>query len=324
MTGAVARNLHEGSRSEILADYLFSTWGTVSPVRRQDDYGVDLFCTLTEAIGQRSTVSDYYSVQVKSTDDPWVVEGPDAVKWLIDHPTPLFLACVNKTEGVLTVYKTLVRFLCGLWEAPDRLELVPNPGGGGEHSAWQGSGRFELSAPILRVTIHDLLDKDKLARLRQVFQFWVRVDNENCTFRRMGLLRLREPDHYCTNELPVTGIVEQGMTRPKSEQVSVAIRTLVEALDCVGVQLLRSGDCECALYAGLLLDRIRTTNDAVFEGDLRWGQSGKRWTLERDLAGPLNKVLLPGRQPRYVFEGLDQLIHEVAKHTNILSDGEPA
>ena len=35
MPGAIAPNLHEGSRSEILADYLFSTWGTVTPVRRQ-------------------------------------------------------------------------------------------------------------------------------------------------------------------------------------------------------------------------------------------------------------------------------------------------
>lgn len=42
MTGAIAANPHEGSRSEILADYLFASWGTVTPVRRQDD--VDLYC----------------------------------------------------------------------------------------------------------------------------------------------------------------------------------------------------------------------------------------------------------------------------------------
>ena len=48
--GSIAPNLHEGSRSEILADYLFSSWGTVTPVRRQDDYGVDLSCTLVETV----------------------------------------------------------------------------------------------------------------------------------------------------------------------------------------------------------------------------------------------------------------------------------
>jgi len=73
MAGSVAANFHEGSRSELLADYLFSTWGTVNPVRRQDDYGVDLHCTLTARAGQRAVVTEHYSVQVKSTTDPWVL-----------------------------------------------------------------------------------------------------------------------------------------------------------------------------------------------------------------------------------------------------------
>ncbi len=67
MMGSVAANFHEGSRSETIADYLLSSWGTVTPVRRQDDHGLDLYCTLTERIGQRALVTDYYSVQVKST-----------------------------------------------------------------------------------------------------------------------------------------------------------------------------------------------------------------------------------------------------------------
>src|SRR5215472_8586752 len=69
VTGATAAGFHEGSRSEILADYLFSAWGTVTPARRQSDYGLDLYCTLTERVGQRGRVKEYYSVQVKSGDD---------------------------------------------------------------------------------------------------------------------------------------------------------------------------------------------------------------------------------------------------------------
>ena len=67
-TGATAASFHEGSRSEILADYLFSAWGTVTPARRQSDYGLDLYCTLTETIGHRARVQEYFSVQVKSSD----------------------------------------------------------------------------------------------------------------------------------------------------------------------------------------------------------------------------------------------------------------
>jgi hypothetical protein len=48
MGGKLASNLHEGARSEILADYVLSGWGSVSPARVHDDHGVDLFCTLME------------------------------------------------------------------------------------------------------------------------------------------------------------------------------------------------------------------------------------------------------------------------------------
>ncbi len=62
VTGAVPANSHEGSRSEVLADYLLSGWGQrlVTPVR-QDDYGIDLYCTLTERVERRALVRDYFS-----------------------------------------------------------------------------------------------------------------------------------------------------------------------------------------------------------------------------------------------------------------------
>src|SRR6266568_6446821 len=79
MPSSYTLNFKEGSRSEILADYLFSQWGAVTPVRRQDDFGIDLYCTLFDRIGQSAVVRDYFSVQVKSTLDPWIFDGNEAV-----------------------------------------------------------------------------------------------------------------------------------------------------------------------------------------------------------------------------------------------------
>lgn len=79
MTGAIAAGPHEGSRSEIIADYLFASWGPVTPVRRQDDHGFDLFCTLAQRIGKRAIVTDYYAVQVKSTLDSLKMETSESV-----------------------------------------------------------------------------------------------------------------------------------------------------------------------------------------------------------------------------------------------------
>jgi hypothetical protein len=38
--------LHEGSRSEYLAQFVFSSFGTAIPVPHQEDSGLDIYCTL--------------------------------------------------------------------------------------------------------------------------------------------------------------------------------------------------------------------------------------------------------------------------------------
>jgi len=307
MVGAVARNPHSGSRSEILADYLFSGWGTVSPVRRQDDYGVDLHCTLTKPVGRRAVVTDYYSVQVKSNDDPWKFESPGEIEWLFKYPTPLFLACVNKGGGVLSIYHTMPRFLAGFYLAPNRLELTPTVLDDGVSAQWTDNQQFSLSAPILRVSLSDLLDEAKLLALREVLQYWVTLDAYNCDLRRMGLLRFRMPDRYKVNEAPVrAGTVEQGMTRPTPEQLARAVRTLVEAADCVGYQLKIQGDSTSALYAALLLRHLRQSRAPDLAADPRW-QEGVSSGLEMDVSYDLNVALHPGSAASYVFEGLDKV-----------------
>jgi hypothetical protein len=65
MAGSIAPNLHEGSRSEYLAQYVFSSFGTAIPV--QEDSGLDIYCTLLKQQGKRAWPRAYYSVQVKST-----------------------------------------------------------------------------------------------------------------------------------------------------------------------------------------------------------------------------------------------------------------
>jgi len=50
MVGAVARNLHTGSRRKFSLT-ISSQVGDGNAGSAQDDYGIDLHCTLTEAVG---------------------------------------------------------------------------------------------------------------------------------------------------------------------------------------------------------------------------------------------------------------------------------
>jgi hypothetical protein len=309
MTGAYARNPHEGSRSEILADYLFSSWGTVTPVRRQDDYGIDLYCTLSDRIGQRAVVRDYFVVQVKSGTDPWVFEHEKSVQWLVEYPNPLFLACVDKKNLSVSVYHVMPRFqVWAFGKLPVRLELKPEGMDDGESVTWENGESFSLSAPIIRATIAELCDEDKMEALRKVFQFWVQFDRENCDLVRQGLLRFRIPASYRVNELPKTGISQIGYGQPEMEFLERGILKLKESAECIGGQLYRLGDHSGALRATLLARYLLTTYENAFKKDTLQGAMGMGDAVF--LCNALNSALdeLGDREVvRYAYSGIDEV-----------------
>src|SRR5688500_9757927 len=137
--GSIAANFHEGSRSEYLAQYVFASFGTSVPVPHQEDAGVDLFCTLTERAGKLAWPKEHFTVQVKSSFDPIVLGSADSVRWLIKHPFPLLICCVDKKTLRFAVYHTFVRYQ--IWvraKLPERLELTPGRGPEGRATEWTG------------------------------------------------------------------------------------------------------------------------------------------------------------------------------------------
>jgi hypothetical protein len=302
MTGATAANFHEGSRSEILADYLFSAWGTVTPARRQSDYGLDLYCTLTERIGQRARVQEYFSVQVKSSDGAiWNFDDADSVRWLIDHPLPLFLCAVNKKEGIVRVYHTIPRFQ--IWSLarplPAQVEFRPGDGDGhnGTFDPCFGLPIVSLSAPILQVNLADLTDEDRMKQLRDVFAYWVGLDRDNCELVRAGLLRFRRPQSYETNKMPSTN-VQLGLSYVDDQILKRGLSRLAEAIECIGGQLAHPYRSNYAfgLEAAMLLDRIQKEFPSAFEGDHFWN------------------TRIPGLLNMYVVSRLRQAIGNTGYH----------
>lgn len=308
MTGAVAANPHEGSRSEILADYLFSSWGTVTPVRRQDDYGIDLYCTLTDRIGQRAVVCDYFVVQVKSGTDPWVFDHPESVRWFVEYPTPLFLACIDKKSGILRVYHVTPRFsVWAMGRLPNRLVLTPEDTVDGTSVQWESAEKYSLSAPIIQISCTDLISDEKMGILKEVFKQWVQIDRENCDLVRKGLLRFRMPHSYRTNEAPGGGIVEVGLRAPESEFIKRGIQTLAECAECVGGQLGSLNDLSGALRAALLVDHLTKTYSDVFANLPRWQGVRIPADLGRIVVQALNRFLEEKGGTPYLYRGIDEV-----------------
>jgi hypothetical protein len=306
MTGATAFGFHEGSRSEILADYLFSAWGTVTPVRRQDDYGLDLYCTLTDQIGRRARVREYYSVQVKSSSNAfWAFDDTASVKWLVEQPLPLFLCTVNKKEGIVRVYHTFVRFqIWALGALPDRVKLTPEDGTDGKFDACADLPNCCLSAPILQVDLADLSDEVRMEKLRGVFDYWVSLDRGNCEFVRAGLFRFRRPGSYKTNETPSTADTQLDLLHFDDELLNHGLLRLAESIDCIGGQLAHRGKRAFGLEAALLLDRIQRDFSDALRGNHFLQQRVPGW-LGTEVVTRLNQAL--GETGSYHYSGLDAI-----------------
>ncbi len=306
MPGAYAVNLKEGSRSEILADYLFSQWGAVTPVRRQDDIGIDLYCALADQIGSLGVVREYFTVQVKSDTAPWEFKDPDSVRWLVEYPTPLFLACVEKKNGSVSVYHLMPRFyLRALGKLPERLELRPEASAEGQFVQWDSGESFSLSAPIIRATCGDLPDGEKMERLREVFSYWVGFDRENIDLVRQGLLRFRMPASYRTNQISNAGTIEAGSLVPERRFINRGILRLAESAECIADQVLRQGDVGGALRAALLVRHLCNSYPEVFEQHPRW--SGGTPGGLGSLFSRLNEGLRDVGGPTYLFQGIDEI-----------------
>lgn len=256
-TGSIAPNLHEGSRSEYLALYVFSMFGTAVQVPRQEDFGVDLYCTLfSERDGQRVWPEAYYAVQVKSDETVLTFPHPKSVEWVVRYPAPLFLCIVEKKAGLIRVYQTFARFGAAVSNAlPSSFVMVPegreDPAAGAYGQ--DGDGRYLLGAPILRFRIKDLLDDAKFQSIREVLRFWVIRDFENVRRYQMGMRSLWMPWEVRTNEIPpgpasvVSLAVADPETRVESEN------TLSMVLDFLIQPWVRDGKKLQALLAAMLL-----------------------------------------------------------------------
>ena len=257
MPGYIAPGFHEGSRSEYLAQYVFAMIGTAAAIPHQEDSGVDLHCTLTETIGRRERSKEYFSVQVKSDMSPWVFDDHNEVRWLVEHPLPIFLCVVDKKAATLRVYHTFPRFY--VWASgslPPRLELWPGSGPNGGFTRWEGDdSRFTLGAPIWEATIEELLDDSRALNVKNVMRAWTDLENDNLTRIREGIHQFRMPDAYETNNPNAScgGDTFQGTTRA---DLSPTLARFKESIGNLTLQLRARGDFEkavrCALVARCL------------------------------------------------------------------------
>jgi hypothetical protein len=302
--GAYAPNFHEGSRSEYLAQYVFSMFGSSAPVLHQEDYGIDLYCTLTERKGQRAWPVAYYSVQIKSNEDPWEFGQPESVQWVVEYPAALLLCVIDKGEARVRVYQTLARFGAAVAaELPDRMALVPGQPGKSRTFSPATDGSFPMGAPILEFKVEDLLDDEKFALFREVLKFWVLIDQHNVRLYEMGMRSVSMPGEYTTNEIPFAANARYFLNYAPPGTRARAEETAEELLQWLARVRFNDGDFLGTLLAILAL-RHRNSDALRIGGD-----------LFVQLRGSTRLDAAMGTHPRdpgdYVFAPYDKLLTDL-------------
>jgi hypothetical protein len=231
-------------------------------VPHQEDYGLDLFCTLTRTTGGRAEPYAYYSVQVKSTPDPWIFDGPGSVRWILQYPAPLLLCFVDKKAARFTVYQLKARFQAAVrTDLPEKLTLVPGEVGKTDPThrppvGWDADGRVQLGPPILQFTVTGLLNDDTYL-IGRVLDYWIVNDLRNIVRQQIGMRVASGPPDYATNEVPgPSGFATFSMTEVPPQVQEAAAKTAAEQLDWLGQVMLTRGDRTGALLAALMIRHL--------------------------------------------------------------------
>jgi hypothetical protein len=199
--GALAYGFHEGGRSEYAVQYALSAFGSAIPVPRQEDCGYDLHCGVGERVGKRLLIRDHYYVQVKSKKEDLVYPDPDSVRWLVSLACPLFVAVVDKAQGVVELFQTAE--VPTLDDSVQRVTLTFREGPQFEaRPRGAAEATIHLGDPVLRFEVARVEDEETRVRLGEALAFWVRHGHDLITERRAGGLVFPFPTPYEANVRP--------------------------------------------------------------------------------------------------------------------------
>jgi hypothetical protein len=202
MPGARLAKFRIGDSAELLAEFILGRLAFTTKVPRTEDVGHDLHCSMIERAGGLLKAGPFFTVQVKANRKRIKYEKPYQVRWISEQENPFFVCVVNQRSLSVDLYSTWNMLLAILW-GTERIVLkpgdtngpYPGPINNGKPYDWT----IPLGKPILRISVSDAMDKQKIAEYSSVLRQWIRRDRENIVNRYAGMYWVVGPTVYETN-----------------------------------------------------------------------------------------------------------------------------
>lgn len=202
MPGSIAKNAQEGTRSEYLAQYALSAFGTAIPVPHPEDSGIDLYCTLGKWIGRRFLVENHYLVQVKSAADPITYKDAEEVGWLLAHKYPLLICVINKKAARIELYQTIALSTISSKKSIKSVKLYPSINKTEDYFPTvldEEIVEIFLGEPIVRFSVQNFDSITFRRRTTETIESWIKLDQENIDLKSTGINLYRIPEKWDTN-----------------------------------------------------------------------------------------------------------------------------
>lgn len=242
--GIIANNFRQGSRAEHIAQYFFSEFCIAERALKENDFGIDLYCSLMTTRGAMGFTSTLFGVQIKSGDAPFRYTGEFVSQWLKMINLPLLMCRVNRSTLTIEIFSTWainsilsddnsfneINFIESYSSEPCAEELKMPEIKDGIATIWMGP-------PIIKCTLYEIINSNvPKEKIGEILEEWISFEFLNYAKRHLGMTAFYGFTKWLTNESLKSS--ERIWYKPhifNLEQSKRAIQRIVEALVMVAL-----------------------------------------------------------------------------------------
>lgn len=161
--------VRKGDRAEYITQGIFSAFGYSIQILRQEDYGIDFLCTLTEKDKIVSYPTKSYTVQLKTSHDNIVLQTTNSakLKWLLENNLPFFICYFDNAKNTVDFYSTSLihKYIITKPIKVTKISFQLDTSLGkctvhlGQHNENNKIFRLSLGSPFLSVSLNDATDE---------------------------------------------------------------------------------------------------------------------------------------------------------------------
>jgi hypothetical protein len=206
--GVIPNNYRQGSRAELIAQYFFSEFCIAERVLKENDFGIDLYCSLMNVSGAMGFTSTLFCVQIKSGNESFKYTGEYVSQWLKMINLPLLMCRVNQDKLSIEIFSTWpINSLLAAGNSFNEVIFVES------YSSEEGAESLKMpeiidgiatiwmGPPIIQCTLNDIINETISKKtVRDVLEEWVSFDYLNYAKRHVGITAFYGYIMWVTNE----------------------------------------------------------------------------------------------------------------------------